>query len=286
MDKHRVLEFLEQSEDIPILPKNISEILEMLKDPCGFEIDHLVQKVTQSVELNDIMLKNLNSGYFQLNKKIKTIKEAVVYLGMQTVQNLIIFYISRLLFPNITDRRKRSFDIYKYWNHVLGTSVAASILASRINCSDKYKLFSYGLIHDIGIPVLDTCLPEFIDEVSLKVHKGMHQIVAERSVLGGLTHSDIGAWLCEKWNLREDIINIVKFHHTPFVPKINIKEVQLLHIADVISTEYYEKLLGLNLNSNVSKSIMKTLGITEDDYIYVAEILPEEVDKLNSYLLV
>jgi hypothetical protein len=34
----------------------------------------------------------------------------------------------------------------------------------------------------------------------------LHQIVAEKIVLGGLTHSDVGAWLCKKWQFRDDII--------------------------------------------------------------------------------
>ena len=84
-----------------------------------------------------------------------------------------------------------------------------------------------------------------IDEIISKLLKGIHQIVAEKTVLGGLTHADIGAWLCRKWNIREDIINIVEFHHSPLLSRLNTCEVKLLHLADIISTEYYEKLLGI-----------------------------------------
>jgi len=34
---------------------------------------------------------------------------------------------------------------------------------------------------------LDTCVPEVLDEITQKVKRGMHQVVAERSVLKGMT---------------------------------------------------------------------------------------------------
>lgn len=287
MEKERVFELLENSEHLPKLSQNVSEILEMLKNPTGLDIDKLVQKVTQSNQLNDLMIKNLNSGYFQLNKKIATIKEAVVYLGMQTVQNLLIFFISRQLFSDMPRINKnRSFDMPRYWRHVIGTSVASCMLSSRIKQGDKYKLFSYGLIHDIGIALLDACLPELIDEVSKKLMRGIHQLVAERSVLGGITHAEVGAWLCRKWNIREDITNIVEYHHTPFFAKFNSDDVKLIHVADVFSTEYYEKLLGVNINHEINNQIMDSLGITNMDRQAVIDALPQEVDRLRNYFTV
>jgi len=42
----------------------------------------------------------------------------------------------------------------------------------------------------------------------------LHQIAAEKVVLGGLTHAEIGMWLCEKWGLPREIVEIVGYHHT------------------------------------------------------------------------
>ncbi|HHX62109.1 MAG TPA: HDOD domain-containing protein, partial [Epulopiscium sp.] len=142
----------------------------------------------------------------------------------------------------------------------------------------------YGLIHDIGIAVLDTCVPEVLDEITQKLKKGMHQVVAERSILGGITHSGVGAWLCERWNIPEDITGIVEFHHTPFASKTLTDELKLIYIADVISTEYYEKLLGLNLNYQISKRIMESMGLTDKDVEIIAKKLPEEIEKVK-YIL-
>lgn len=284
MQKERIFELIEESQYLPELSEDMSRILNILKNPLDADIDMLIDKVSNSGELKTLMLKNLNSGYFQLSKEISTIKEAIVYLGMQTVQNLLIFFITLQLFPKSINNSHRTFDMHKYWKHVMGTSVAACMLASQIKKGDKYKLFSYGLIHDIGIVVLDTCLPMIIDEITEKLLSGVHQIIAERITLGGITHSDIGAWLCRRWNIREDITNIVEFHHTPFLAKANIEEVQLIYAADVISTEYYEKLLGVNLNHDISAKVMKSLGLTSEDIHAVIKGLPKELEKAKFYV--
>ncbi|GAA0725765.1 HDOD domain-containing protein [Clostridium malenominatum] len=288
MEKEKIFDLLENSDRLPKLSKDVSEILEMLKNPVGFDIDELIEKIYKVDNLNELMLKNLNSGYFQTNKKFETIKESIVYFGMQAVQNFIIFFITLQLFSHdsSTNKSNRTFTMSHYWNHVLGTSVASCMLSAKIKYGDKYKLFSYGLIHDIGIAVLDTCLPELIDEVTEKLKNGMHQIVAERLVLGGLTHADIGGWVCRKWNIRDDITNIVEHHHTPFLAKLNPVEMKLLYLADAISTEYYEKLLGVNLNHGISTKIMDSLGITQSDMNSAIEALPGEIQKLRNYLTV
>jgi HD-like signal output (HDOD) protein len=283
MDKERIFELIEGSQYLPELPEDISQILNILYNPTEVDIDTLIDKVSKSSELNTLMLKNINSGYFQLKREIRTIKEAIVYLGMQTVQNLLIFFITLQLFPNNNKHSHRTFDMHKYWKHVLGTSVASCMFASQLKIGDKYKLFSYGLIHDIGTILLDACLPMLIDEITEKLLNGVHQIVAERIVLGGITHADLGAWLCRKWNIREDITNIVEFHHAPFLAKANKEEVQLIYAADVISTEYYEKLLGVNLNHDISNKVMLSLGLTKEDIQAVIKEFPKELEKVTHY---
>lgn len=283
MQREELFEFLERCPSIPKPSQEISHIFEMLRNPVDLDIDLLVEKISKVDRLNELMIKNLNTGYFRTNREITTIKEAIVYLGMQTVQNLLTFFITLQLFSEISQSKKRVFSMNHYLKHVLGTSIASSMLSSELKIGDKYKLFSYGLIHDIGIAVLDICVPDILDDITKKLEKGIHQLIAERSLLGGVTHAEVGAWLCRKWNIREDIIDIVEFHHTPFISDKTTNELKLIHMADVISTMYYEKLLGVNLNHNLNKQIMNSLNITDDHIKAIADKLPDEVDKLSYY---
>ncbi|NMA65244.1 MAG: HDOD domain-containing protein [Clostridiaceae bacterium] len=286
MQQERIFKLIEESGCLPQLPLNISQILHIIKNPIEADIDWLIEKVSASEELQNMILKNINCGFFKLNKEITTIKEAIVYLGMQTVQNMLIFYITLQFFPETVKKCDRTFDMHKYWRHVLGTSVASYLLAQQIKKWDKYELFSYGLMHDIGIVVLDFCLPQVLDSITEKLFNGVHQIVAERICMGGITHAELGAWVCRKWNIREDIINIVEFHHTPFRARANQDLVKLIYVADVISAEYYEKMLGINLDHNISEKVMNDLDLTNEHIEAVIKVFPEELEKAAYYFSV
>lgn len=285
MNKEKLFDLLENSELLPVPGQNIKDIFQMLQNPIDLDVDLLVEKVAEIDDLNSIILQKINSGYFSIGKKVMSLKEAVVFLGMKTVENLVIFFITRMLFPENTSLT-RKFNMSQYWKHVLGTSIASSMLSSRLQIGDKYKLFAYGLIHDIGIAVLDTCLPEGLDEIGVKLQSGIHQIVAEKIVLGGVTHADIGAWLCRKWDIREDIVTIVGYHHTPFLADNLNEELLIMHVADEISSEYYMKLLGLNINNKMSKRAMEALGLSEDDIKYVSDRIPREVEKVHQFMII
>ncbi len=283
MKNEIIFEHLERSKKLPVLSLEIQEIMNMLQNPVDLDVDCLVDKVSELKDLNEMILKSLNRGYFQSGKKIESMKEAIIRLGLKSVQNLLIFFMTRQLFPE-GDSSKRSFDMHTYWKHVLGTAVAGSLLSERLHKGEKYKLFTYGLIHDIGIPVLDVCMPEKLDEVGTKLKAGIHQLVAERSVLEGLSHAEIGGWLCRRWGIREDIINIIEYHHTPLLLKDGNEDCLLMHTADVMSSEYYTRLLGININHRISDRIMDILGLTVQDYRYIVQKLPEEVDRINYFL--
>ncbi len=285
MDKEKIFELLETSARLPALPETISQILNGLNNPVSVDIEELAERVSSNSYLAGLIMESVNSGFFHLRREINSIREAIALLGLQTVQNLLIFFITRQFFPDRHARENRTFHMARYWKHVIGTSVACCMLSERVNAGDQYKLFSYGLIHDIGISVLDLCLPELLDEVSEKLKSGVHQIVAERVVMGGITHADIGAWLCRRWNIREDITAIVEHHHTPLLAQVNIEDVKLVYLADGISTEYYEKLLGVHLAQGMSKNIMESVGVTLQDKEFISRALPAEVEKTAGYFL-
>lgn len=142
-------------------------------------------------------------------------------------------------------------------------------------------MFTYGLIHDIGVTVLDICLPEHLDKIHTLQLKGLHQIAAGKIVLSGLTHAEIGMWICKEWGLPEEIAEIVGYHHTPFINSQVSNEVRLMYLADSISTNYYEKLLGNKTTFIYSDRTSELLNISEAFIEDIAKKLPKEVDKVN-----
>lgn len=283
MNGLEIIDILEKSDRLPVMSGEITNIINMISDYDTINIEDLAEKIGSCGNLSESLLSNVNSGYFRLARKIESLSDAIVYLGMETVERLIIAYLIKYLIPNDMGRSKE-LNREKYWKHCLGTSISATLLAEKIGKKDKYKYFAYGLIHDLGVALLDICVPHIVDEVVIAQQKGIHQIIAERLVMKGATHEQFGQWQCERWGLPEDIKEIVSHHHTPLMAKNYKEEVYILCIADSISSLYYERLLCLNTKYVLNKSVMKQMGITEEDIEEITKVLPMKVEEANKQL--
>lgn len=279
MDNSKIIKLIKESGNLPQIPKYFGEILKMLLEPSEYDLEQCVENFTRFPQLETYLIQVINYNS-QLNRNIYTIKEAINYLGAQNARSIAIAHVTRLLLSD-KDGRTIRFSNKKYWKHCLGTAMAASLIAKETELSDSDKMFTYGLIHDIGITILDICLPDHLDRIHEMQLKGLHQIAAEKIVLSGITHADIGKWLCEEWGLTNEIAEIVGFHHSPMLSKNHVEEVRIMHLADSISTAYYEKLLGNESTFVYAKNIMESLNVDKVFIDNVIKNLPEKINNLR-----
>jgi HD-like signal output (HDOD) protein len=279
MKEHRTIKLIKESNYLPEVPKSFGEILNMLLEPYNFHMDEFVEKFSKHPELAKVILQVINYNS-RLEREIDNIRDAVVYLGAKNVKIIAISFITRLLLPDRKGRAK-IFDNTTYWKHSIGGSIAGFMIADKTGLCNKEKMFTYGLIHDIGVTVLDICLPEQLDKIRSLQNKGVHQIAAEKIVLGGITHAEIGLWLCKEWGLPDEIAAIVGYHHTPLLTSEYTTEVYIMYLADAISTNYYRNLMGDEKTFNYSEKIMESLGIAKSFVDDIIRILPVEVEKVK-----
>lgn len=278
MDDSQILKRIEASERIPQIPADFGMVLGLLMEPCEYDMDACVRMISTLPELETAMISTLNVSS-NLNRVISNLKDAVTYLGAANARYIAIAYVTRLLLPQFGGRAE-IFDGRRYWKHCLGTAVACSKIAEETGRADKDRMFTYGLIHDIGVTIIDICLPEEMDKVHVLMEKGIHQIAAERMVFQGLTHAEIGMWLSRKWGLPEDITEVIGYHHTPFLAKKRPDEVIIMHLGDSVSTACNERLMGYPSTFIHSERSVEKLQIS-DTYLRSLEVaLPGRVEQL------
>ncbi|MBC2580968.1 HDOD domain-containing protein [Clostridium sp. DJ247] len=278
MNGEEIIKYLDETNQLSVLNPGIVDIITMINSSDTLDVDTLADKISKCGNLSEALLININSGYFARSRNIGSLKDAIVLLGLETVERLILAYLAKALLPDNKGKAAK-LSREKYWKHCLATSISASMLADKLEIEDKYRFFAYGLIHDVGIPILDIYLPDIIDQVVNLQHKGLHQIIAERQVMNGFTHSHIGAWISERWKLPNDIRAIVEYHHIPLQAKEYLTEVRILSVADSISTLYYERLLSLNTKYVINEKVFNLLGITMQDIEDISAELPSKVEE-------
>lgn len=281
MDRIALFNTMEKSTAFPKIPKELSDIINMLQEPQSAEIDAVVDRISLVEDLEPMIIDFINSEFFKVSKKVKTLKEAIIYLGMTTMQVIIIATIINYLFSAERDR----FGEYKkksYLKHSVGTALASISIAEWLGEDNRYELFAYGMLHNIGVILYENCFPESFKKIQEMISRGSHQIVAERIVLGGMDHTDIGSWVCEKLNFPPNISDVIIGHHWPSKAKNQNSLLHIISLGDYISTRYYEgflmrtkavKPLNLNLNKN------NFFDIPEEVLNEISLNLPNEVEK-------
>lgn len=265
------------SEHLPRVSPLVSEILSLLDDPEGVELDTVVALLAKLPGFEEAALSVINSAHFPLAREVRSLREAVVYLGMSNVCYLLIALLTKAMLP-ASQGRSEVFVRETYWRHCVGTSVASQKLAREVGRGDRYKLFTYGIVHDLGIAILDVCFPDRLDRLHQQLCRGPTLDDAEAECLDGTSHGEIGAAVFERWNVPADVCQAIRYHHHPDRLPEPVEDLDLLYVADAVSMSYYQRLLGAHPTSQLDRPVLKRVGVGRDTIDWLQQDFDLDVD--------
>jgi HD-like signal output (HDOD) protein len=194
----KLLAFLEK---MPAFPKSVQKVVQLTSD-----INTPAKEIVRVIEYDPVMtvkiLKAINSAFYGLPHKITSVQRAVVHMGLNTIKNLAL---SVAAMGMLNTRNKANFNIDQFLLHSLSTASISRMLAERLGlssseCSD---CFVAGLLHDFGKAVFAEFMPtefKLALEKSQALQLPLHETELE---FIGLTHSQAGKILAEKWELSD-----------------------------------------------------------------------------------
>ncbi len=265
LTKEEVYARVEQADLCGPLPEEVASVVRVLYAPGDTGEDVLCHAIEACPPFHDLVMKNMNAGFYACGHYVETLRDATVMLGFESIRNMMAYYLTVNMLPHEKWERG-TFSAGDYWRHAIATSLAADMLGQKAGYENTYKLFTYGLIHDIGFIVMEAALPEKLDEIRGKTQSGVPQLVAERAVLGGVTHEMLGAWLCGRWLLPQELGLAVEHHHTPSVAPVLTTELKLLYIGNLIAERTHNYRLMMTLGrSPVDEGILQSIGLSHAD---------------------
>lgn len=203
---------LESLTTLPTIPYVISQVLGAV-DNENLSASSLASLIEKDQSLTIKVLAVANSPFYGFSRRISTIDLAIVILGLNTIKEIVLSLAIQKFFTNV---RKDIFDVKAFWQYSVFCGAAGRVLARKLNYRLVGEAFVAGLMHDIGILILVQYFSGNFNEIrSNQFNKAMTFVEAEKSVLK-CTHSDIGAWLANKWNLPENISKAIQYHHLAF----------------------------------------------------------------------
>ncbi len=283
MSNESILEKLELIEKLPTLPVVVNQITQLIQSNRS-NMAQIAAVIARDQAIASRVIRLVNSAYYGLKTRITSIQQAITLLGLNAVKNIVIGVAIVKTFKEETGSASM-FDRQKFWLSTFFCALLSKSIAQHIGSTNTEDYFLAGLLHDVGILVLDQFFhQEFKDVIRNCLQTGDKLFDVENRTLG-TNHCEIGEYLAKRWKLPETLTNCIRAHHQPLFalrdPDTCINLLLSVHLADSFTQK-----VGFNIGIECaipqpSQVAMHKLEINES----VINGLAEDVSKITSTVM-
>ncbi len=216
-----------QVDALPAMPATYARVRALVADDRRSSAD-VARVIKGDPALSAKLLQLVNSAFFALPHAVTRVEDAVVRLGLERTESIVL--ASECF--NLASTGAVRLQVEALQHH----SIATAHVAERLPLSaHREESFIAGLLHDVGKLLLAVHVPRHLrlaDEEAARA--GIPSHVAERQLFG-VTHAEVGAYLLGLWGLPQFLVEAVANHHEPMrVPDPCRGALAAVHVANAI----------------------------------------------------
>ena len=221
------------------------------------------------------LLRLANSSFYNFARKIDTISRAVAVIGTAELYQLVLSVSAVKSFSSIPNELVK---MDTFWRHSVYTGLLARALAIRLNVLHPERLFVSGLMHDIGSLVLYHQRPDAMRDILL-VAEGDEEVLYQAELdTFRLSHATVAGYLMEQWQLPEELIDAVTWHHQPERAEKARMEAHILYLANHLVNESEQgNFMGSpRADIQLPQALLDVIGLQEDELFFAFEEAAEQ----------
>lgn len=252
------------SFQIPVKPQILTE-LQSLLDEVEPDIDKVAKLISTDVGLSSSILKIINSPFYGMKRKISKIKQAVMIVGLKTINGLVTALLLKSCFKGSS-----CISLERFWDDSLDIANAMAFIGNKVQSTIPIDtLYTIGLFQNCGIPLLAIKFSDYKDLLIQANSLGVNSIELEEQKYQ-TNHAVLGYYVACSWHLPKEICLIILQHHAEnYFSEISGNNEQLA-LATLKLAEYMvEKEKRLKISPEweaVKESVLDILGLTSVDF--------------------
>ena len=264
----KIDELINNNKELPSLPAALMQVIQETGKATA-SAGAIADLIARDQSLSAKLLKLSNSAYYGMPGQVDDLVESVMILGMKNVRNMALAagthtWMNKPLKGYLLEPKQM-------WNHSFGVAIGSRIIAAESKKLNPDIAFTAGLLHDIGKVALSAWLEDKIKYIiKIAQSKNLPFDEAERQVLG-FDHTQVGERLGMKWNLPDNLIQAIRYHHKPNECDPTSSLVDSIHLGNYLTMSMGYGLGGDGLHYEVFGETFDRLGIQ-----------PENIDKISS----
>lgn len=229
---------LKRVNALPPLPTSTMRVIALTKNPEA-SVKDLETVVGQDPALTAGILRQANSAYYGYARRISSLQQAIVILGFQATQGLAMTVAAAPLLQ--TKLVGYGIEQEGLWKHSLLTAMAAKRICQHLKLPYGDVAFTAGLLHDIGKLIISIYVQEVSEFLLKKVANAKLSFVELEEKVIGFDHARAGGFMARAWNLPEELVAAISFHHSLSNAQNHAELASVIHVANGLAN-----LLGIS----------------------------------------
>ena len=275
------MDLVKKEGQLPPFPAVLIELQKVVQNEKSSAED-VAKVVRNDAGLSTFLLRLVNSAFYSFPARVDTVSRAVTMVG---VRPLYLLSMGLLFHDMITAIPKNSLNITAFWQHSIATGLAAQEIWKQMGQKEEERLFTGGLLHDIGKLAIACMLPDVEDvykHLNIKVRRmPMHE--AERELLG-FDHARFGGMLLRKWNMPASLAMPVLWHHQP-QGAAHYKEPIVVHLADIVANALGHSTIPGEVVPRLDASAWEISGLNHDQVLKIVEAVENRLSEASSLFM-
>jgi len=269
-----LVSLLDDVEGLVSPPDVCMRLFELIHSPST-SADDIAAVVSVDPNLTTRLLRMANSAFYRFRRRIDTISRAITVIGTSELYQLVLSISAVKSFTGIPN------DLVKmdtFWKHSVYTGLLARALAERASILHPERLFVAGLVHDIGSLVLYHQRPDAMRDLLL-VADGDEEVLYQAEIERfSYSHADVAAHLMDAWQLPDELVASIKWHHQPERAQTAEVESCILFLANHLVNESEQgNFMGSpRADIRVSGTMLEIVGLSEDELFFAFEEAAEQ----------
>ena len=271
-------------EQLPSFPQAAAKLIEKSRDETA-SLKDLSEIMETDPGLSAQILKIVNSALYGLGRKITTLSEAVIFLGLDEVKKQALgVTMFKHMFKN---GRTEQFDRLLFWRHSLAVAVLSLEIAKETGHNNPEEAYIAGLLHDVGKIFLDLQGKENYSEFIRTLSTSTDLVIESERQHIGLGHDEIGAYFCSLWELPEKLVAAVKYHHQPFA-HLDLSDedktlISIVSLADFVCWTQGIGSFDFIRPPILAPEVTKTIAPDQIDIIKCITAMNREVENISAF---
>jgi HD-like signal output (HDOD) protein len=189
--------------ELPVPSASLAHLTWLLGQPACTGTE-LVELVVSDMSMASAVLKTVNSSMFGVSGRVKSVREAITYLGTRELAAMALQHGLREVFPPMP-------ELSSMWDRAALRGRMMGHLGEILRM-DGWAAHSAGLFEECGKALLLRHAPERYRPVLANAGADDRALVFMELEAFGVSHDVLGAALCETWGLVPAAVYSVRHH--------------------------------------------------------------------------